>query len=411
MPVYEKKGSDLTIFLTLTSTYTVRSLTTSSSPSHSTSTADSSSTTPSSSSELVAGSAPVFYVEPSSTSSPTSSSTAFASSLTPISVSASTSLSASSSVAHSTTHTASSSASPMSVDGYLKNHESGMSSSLKLGLALGIPLTFVTFFAIIALVWYLIKRKSNSKSFLHYNDDFFEVKKHTFDDNSTLAENKLSTLLFKPKDTSKPRDISEHWQNSTEEMSLKEVPRRDIELSLTRPRSFFSRMSQVFNLADNDPTAPSRWSPMILKKFNLYHSPEKISPQVVAKPDTNKRLPKLPPIISTYNPSSSTYKSSLAPTTAYITSLNNMENVTSWKPKVYIVVINYTKRLPDELTIRQGDKVTIVKEFPDTWCLVRIISSFDKQVREKVKGMVPRNCLLIKADLNTSLPQMLRNDK
>lgn len=379
MPVYAQKGSgDLTIFMTLTSTYTVRSLTTS--------------TTHSISSDLVAGSAPLFYMEPLSSAS--SSTAASTSRLT--SVSASNSHSDSASATQSASHLASSSASSISIDGYLKNHESGMSSSLKLGLALGIPLTFITLFSIIALVWYLIKKKSDSKSILRYNDDFFEVEKRTFDDSSTLAENKTSALLFKPKDTNIQRDISEHWKNSTEEVTLKQVPRRDIELSLTRPKSFFNRMSQVFSLAENDPAASSRWSPMILKKFNLHHSPAKISPQVVAKPDTNKRLPKLPPIISTYNP----------PLTTYTTSLANMENVTSWKPKVYTVVMTYTKRLADELTVRQGDRVTIIKEYPDTWCLVRIISSSDKQVREKVKGMVPRNCLLVKAELNASLQQM-----
>jgi len=65
-------------------------------------------------------------------------------------------------------------------------------------------------------------------------------------------------------------------------------------------------------------------------------------------------------------------------------------------PKLVIVKRSFTITLPDELKVREGDRLRILREFKDGWTLCQRISR-----RNPEKGAVPR-CCLAELRVNTS---------
>jgi len=58
-------------------------------------------------------------------------------------------------------------------------------------------------------------------------------------------------------------------------------------------------------------------------------------------------------------------------------------------PKLVIVKRSFTVNLPDELKVKEGDKLRILKEFKDGWALCQRTAK-----RNPEKGAVPVCCLL-----------------
>lgn len=153
-------------------------------------------------------------------------------------------------------------------------------------------------------------------------------------------------------------------------------------------------------------------SPMLLKKFNLCHTPPAIPaiPHGFSNPSlsstethtqmcrvhgdtsplpplTKKPLPFLP-IVKAGKPLPSS-------------SLRNMENVTSvaeadLRPdgNQCIVIRDYVKALGDEISIKKGDKISVIESHSDGWCLIR---------KEHTTGMVPGLCLKYKSSAKPNM--------
>jgi hypothetical protein len=66
-------------------------------------------------------------------------------------------------------------------------------------------------------------------------------------------------------------------------------------------------------------------------------------------------------------------------------------------PRVVVVTTSFRPTLPDELGLRTGETLRLIKEFDDEWCLVQRVGRPTAE-----KGVVPRFCL-------TERPRLIKN--
>lgn len=301
--------------------------------------------------------------------------------------------------------------SPITVDNYPTTHSIGMSSLAKLGMAIGIPLAVISLFLIIIAGWYFWKkRKFDGKkrnAISPYKDNFLSFDtSEKFDHDGTnrfMNDGKLTEKQngsFKVSATD--RTISSEWfAKNRDRDDEATIGARDIE-NLRQPKpSFLNRLSRLIISNDSElslsrpivPSTPGLKTPTFLKKFNLHHSPSQDSvqlPPLSDDPPQKRKPPKFPPLISTYN--------------ANPTSLQGFENALpsntkGRKPtgKKYIVIRDYQRQKSDELTIQIGDQAVIIEEHLDGWCLVQLTFTHNPQSLAMnagmKKGVIPKLCL------------------
>lgn len=289
---------------------------------------------------------------------------------------------------------------------------------LKLGLAVGIPIAFISILVGIILTWYYLKKKTFHKrrqGLLPYKGGCLD---HNDEENLTMNETKMTLSINLGSTASQLR--------SGTPLQIHIGPNQQIRNSSVK--NFINRLSRTVNIRniyDNDMETLSEnksglMSPIFLKKFNLrksvcrpsevYNSEERlrrtngllrsVDADFLSIPYNNsklsltekrykKPLPKLPPIIDTYKSKS----------------LYDMENVVTQVPlpstsvdngnfDIYKVIRPYIKNLDDEISIKLGDKVRILKEHSDGWCFIKIIRGTEDSKRTNSnQGIIPRLCL------------------
>lgn len=291
--------------------------------------------------------------------------------------------------------------------------------SLKLGLAIGIPIGLISILIAIILGWYYLKKKAfnkRSNALLPYQNKYFD---HSKNEKLTMQE----TRFFRPASLNL---ISTKFSTETP-VQIHDGPKQQIHRNSVK--NFFNRLSRTINIKNiNDLDMGSMhenrgglMSPIFLKKFNLNKPVNKPSDiykedkrfdrtngfinsvdsqflsipynaskiEVIERP--SKPLPKLPPIINTYQTKS----------------LHDMENVitkplilkrndeTDGLDKLYTVIKSYRRNLPDEISIKVGDQVILLTEHSDGWCLIDLINgNIDYQPNHtRRQGVVPKLCL------------------
>ena len=336
---------DITVLLTLTSTYTMDSATSSTSlaPKNpvnyiTTTLVTAIATMRSSVTELSS-------IKPSPSPSPSTSTSASVST---------TITSASALVGHSTSPP---SALPGMIDGIVSKDSS---KSVQLGLALGIPIAVISLFGLTVFIFILMqKRKLRNKNIDLYPND----PNYTFD--WTKEDLEASTNPSHPESFSKPSKAA-----------TVTVPKRNI--SQPSIKNYVKdRYSKVLNIhdirddiSDSQVKPPQNFrdsllSPIFLKRFKLSRNlPDNIKAQSAyveefSVPRDKKNLKLLPMIAKESN------KEPLKET--------------------YIVIRSYEKNLKDELTVNPGSLVHILESFSDGWCRVELIDGG--------KGLVPFMCL------------------
>lgn len=241
--------------------------------------------------------------------------------------------------------------------------------SLKIGLAVGIPIAVIVIFAALAgfFVWL---RKRNLAAAKSSSQLYPDEKWHNFERSTSLSTStkiperrEIDTALkiferrgtdssLKTFERKEPADLSQRTLSyETKERSLPSVelapPNAADKRNLVR--TFFrDRLSRCID-GDIIPPGPPL-SPLFLKKFRLA-KPKEASSSLVKNP-RNKYDLKLS-IIASHDR--------------------------------FIVVKAYEKLLDDEVTINPGDVVTIIKDYSDGWCKIALSSG--------EQGFVPRVCL------------------
>ena len=286
--------------------------------------------------------------------------------------------------------------------------------SLKLGLAIGIPIAIVSILVGIILTWFYLKKKTfnkRRKGLLPYKNEYLE---HSHDEKLTMNETKFQV--------SSMNLLSTKFQGLSETpLQIQHGPNQ--QLTQTSVKNFFNRLSRTINIrniSDSDVDTPNGnksglGSPIFLKKFNLrksvckpnnvYNNEERLrrtngllrsidadflsipyndSRISISEKRCKKPLPKLPPIINTYQSKS----------------LHDMEKVVlssasvKRDDKIYKVIRPYVKNLDDEISIEVGDRVKISTEHSDGWCSVKLIEKNEYSNYTALKqGVVPKLCL------------------
>lgn len=327
---------DITVLLTLTSTYTMDSATSSSSarPANYVTT-----TLVTAVATMRSAVAPPSGITPSTVTpsmfapSVVMSSMATASTLSTPSISAATSASSSLSVSDGTSPL------PTLVDGIIKDS----SKSMQLGLAVGLPLAVISVFGLAVLVFILVQKRKFLNKDAQYDDGPNYVFDWTKDD------------LEASKNVPRSMDLSD---DAT-------LPKRTAPQPTAREK-VRDRLSKVINLRDvkDEEQRPQNFrdsilSPMFLKRFKLRNLPDNIKAQSAYVDDfpapRNKRNLKLLPVVAAKGSPS------------------------------YIVIRDYTKNLKDELTVNVGQMAHILETFSDKWCKVQLATG--------EKGLVPCMCL------------------
>lgn len=435
--------SDLTILMTLTSTYTLTSKT----------------------SDLFSETSSLFtssdyILSNSATSSKSTKKTL--SKLSTLSHTSSTTSIESSNTYSTSTKTSVTSNTAASIDGYISG-SSGMSSSLKLGLTIGLPIACIFLVSAIILVWFFClkkKKKSftkNKKTILPFENDFFEFVDHgrsSKNNNSQDMSDHDDQTLTERKDSNSANNtlnqsISGNWLSNFVNGNQSKV-KKDIELDqlsisadnnrlesqtvpqrATQSQTILNRLSTLINPAKvnlNSVTTPLSTnfkSPMFLRKFHLHNSPagsptfrnnSTITNSPPIRKNHNKNLPKLPLIINTYTNSNSLKdfentviqqkipvkyenKSEIENDNGYGNGNGNEGIRRTLDPflpsnvSTCIVERNYFKKLTDELTVYIGDKVKIDKKFSDGWCLVTLTYVTTNKNKIGQQGMIPSLCV------------------
>jgi hypothetical protein len=88
------------------------------------------------------------------------------------------------------------------------------------------------------------------------------------------------------------------------------------------------------------------------------------------------------PRSSSFSPTSGTLKSSLLPAFATAFSPKSL-------PRLMLVKINFNPTRDDELAVRSGEILHLIKEFEDEWCLVQRVGRGKAEL-----GVIPRFCLV-----------------
>ncbi|KAK6197555.1 uncharacterized protein RJT21DRAFT_128864 [Scheffersomyces amazonensis] len=264
------------------------------------------------------------------------------------------------------------------------------SSSLRLGLAIGLPVSIVGFLIILVLSFIVIKKhkfKNTQEKMLTYQSQFYNYNGQDVESEKTMNENNHGVDL---------------------EANQQSIPkRRSLGYMLKDRFSRIIRADDVPSLQETSilPQPRKQWrdsiiSPMILKRFNLSRpSPAAGNKKEVSADSTpiESKVLSIP-----LNEQSSRHKRnfSLPPIVVPEKSLDplsgGISNSIHYDDKKYIVIKAYSKNLDDELTIRTGDMVVMLTEHSDGWCKVKLIrkgAEYYGSINAKDEGMVPRLCL------------------
>lgn len=292
-------------------------------------------------------------------------------------------------------------------------------NSLKLGLAIGIPIAIVSILVGIILLWFYLKKKTFNKrrnGLLPYKNEYLE---HNNEENLTKKETKFQ--------------VSSLDLLSTKLQGLSETPVQiqrgpNQQLAQASVKNFFNRLSRTVNIrnindADVDTLNENKSglvSPIFLKKFNLrksickpndiYNSEERLrrtngllrsidadfvsipyngSNTSISEKRSKKPLPKLPPIINTYK------SKSLHDMERVVThTLLSSSSIINRDDKIYKVIKPYVKNLDDEISIKVGDEVKILTGYSDGWCFIKLLKETEYSNHTTSKqGVIPRLCL------------------
>lgn len=290
--------------------------------------------------------------------------------------------------------------------------EVSRASSSTLGMAIGIPFAVVALLAIILMVWYLIKRRNFAKRRqlnMPYRDDYL--------DRTITAEPTRSFDLKKFIGKSLPHNDRDGTDR--EGLAYKEGAQRPMKMENGLMGKDFSIASQTAKQPEVREQRKSVYdkfsgliSPMLLKKFNLCQTPPATPaiPHGYSNPslssiETHTQVcrvhgdtPPLPPLTKKPLPFLPIVKAGKPLPSS---SLRNMENVTSvaeadLRPdgNQCIVIRDYVKALGDEISIKKGDKISVIESHSDGWCLIR---------KEHTTGMVPGLCLKYKSSAKPNM--------
>lgn len=291
--------------------------------------------------------------------------------------------------------------------------------SLKLGLAIGIPIAIVSILVGIILTWFYLKKKTfnkRRKGLLPYKNEYLE---HSNDEKLTMNETKFQA--------SSMNLVSTKFQGLSETpVQMQRGPNQ--QLTQTSVKNFFNRLSRTVNIRNVNETDVDTFnenksglvSPIFLKKFNLrksvckpndvYNSEERLrrtngllrsidadflsipyndSKISISEKRCKKPLPKLPPIINTYK------SKSLHDMEKVVThTLLSSASIINRDDKMYKVIKPYVKNLDDEISIKVGDRVRILTEHSDGWCSARLIEENEySNYTSPKQGVIPRLCL------------------
>lgn len=291
--------------------------------------------------------------------------------------------------------------------------------SLKLGLAIGIPIAIVSILVGIILTWFYLKKKTfnkRRKGLLPYKNEYLE---HSNDEKLTMNETKFQA--------SSMNLVSTKFQGLNETpVQMQQGPNQ--QLTQTSVKNFFNRLSRTVNIRNVNETDVDTLnenksglvSPIFLKKFNLrksvckpndvYNSEERLrrtngllrsidadflsipyndSKISISEKRCKKPLPKLPPIINTYK------SKSLHDMEKVVThTLLSSASIINRDDKMYKVIKPYVKNLDDEISIKVGDRVRILTEHSDGWCSARLIEENEySNYTSPKQGVIPRLCL------------------
>lgn len=225
-----------------------------------------------------------------------------------------------------------------------------------MGLALGIPIGILGLVIILLGVWnYLKQKKKTNSKILPMTDGFYEVPgrhevigKRAIGGDSTGSSSKYSKSL-----DSYVNPYSNSLSNPPTPIRIRPGPL----VNRIRESKFLKRLSHYAkDYRESFHAQDYTISPLFLKRFNLN---KPMTPPSGTPDYHHKKLPKLPSLIQ-------------------------MENLVS--EPMYKVIKNYKKILADELDITVGERVEILRNHADGWCLVKLIAT-------KQTGMVPRNYL------------------
>ncbi|EGW32441.1 uncharacterized protein SPAPADRAFT_67053 [Spathaspora passalidarum NRRL Y-27907] len=233
------------------------------------------------------------------------------------------------------------------------------SSGIKVGVAIGIPIALFSAFFLILGVWYYFHSRI--------------PKTKIFDKEETSGDNTLASIDNELK--------ANPYLDSSSTLHINPGAEKQLD-----PESFRykwkTRLSRVISMGDvndeeTDNTFMKRMSmmtPMFLRKFNLQK--KDIEPPTATVHEVPKNNPLFPNL--RIGKTLDSAKSRINPTQS-----------------PYLVKRSYTKQLPDELTIKIGDKVEILKMYSDGWCHVRIVQTSQdyRHIDDEAMGLVPKICL------------------
>lgn len=274
----------------------------------------------------------------------------------------------------SNTTKSASSASIVSSDTLNQLPAGSSSSSLKSGLAIGLPVAIVLIFIIAIVASFLIK----GKKFKHLIDggtNFINVSKENHNNKNVNADVESVYGEIPPHEPHLGLQSGKDQNKDKRQSVLYYVRDRLSKVGTSKPTS------QQAEVDTSSRPISQLLSPIFLKKFNLnkpksklpYHY-ETSSRENVSSRDSRNKLNLRLPVSTNVEPQ-----------------VNVSAKLDPRNQEIYITIQSYTRRLKDELTLKIGDKVVIQQDYLDGWCLVRLLSN--ETSVDFATGMVPKICL------------------
>ncbi|RLV93433.1 hypothetical protein JA1_002471 [Spathaspora sp. JA1] len=258
----------------------------------------------------------------------------------------------------------------------------GQNNGTKIGLAIGIPIALFSLFFIGLGVWYYFRKNKSLKNAIV---DRFKGDDHTLTnlekgegnlrkENPYFSEESSSSIYINPGPQRKvnPDSIRYKWKDRLSRvisgMGNVNDEEQQQQQEVNYNPNFFKRMSMM--------------TPSFLRKFNLQKPDQDIEPQVISMVENTQYKPKK--------------INSLFPNLQIGETLDPVQGGVSPNQDLYLVIRTYVKQLTDELTIKIGDKVVILKSYSDGWCNVRLVRTgrdYYRHIDETTTGLVPKICL------------------
>ncbi|KAG5417690.1 FUS1 [Candida metapsilosis] len=256
------------------------------------------------------------------------------------------------------------------------------SNSTQVGIAVGVPIAIFAVFFIAMAVWYFLRLRKSKRNLDQNNFDSTSRNLDLVNENysrpswETLTE-KPYPVVFSPT----------NYLHTDKEFQVYEQQKPQKTSNL---RNQLNRLSRLWPIKDKEQeTTPQAQSslfkrmsvltPVFLKKFNLgdrsHGNKEVIKSQVLDIPTGQGHVPPNPGTHFNFK--------------------NDDKQDTLSGTKMYIVFKPYTKSLGDELTIRIGDKCTVLEKYSDGWCKIQLHkkNGLDLHSLSRETGLVPWMCL------------------